>query len=277
MNKMVLLAGLFFTSSFAGPSVDPTPTPVVFNTAGQGNAYVLYRGYKQRTGRVLQAMSQGRSSSCVGCATAKALEIMHGIPFSPEWAYAISRDGHYTRGGGSWAGWAAHAAREHGMLPAADYSILGEDHTHYSVKRANDYGIRGPPDHLRAIAKLYRSPGYYKIRSWEQLRGAISQGFPVIIGSNVSFGPRRGQVKDRDGTLNRRWWGKWNHSMVFIGVDDRPNKKAALLMNSWGKTWVSGPKRFKDEPAGCFWADKSAVVRMIDQGDCYVIRPIPGL
>jgi len=60
--------------------------------------------------------------------------------------------------------------------------------------------------------------------------------------------------------------------MIFIGADDRSNK-GALIINSWGKTRDSAPKRFKDEPAGCFWADKSAVVRMIDQGDCYSHPP----
>lgn len=277
MNKMALLAGIFFTATFWTPTVDPDPTPKAWNTAGKGNAYVLYRDYEKRTGRELKPFSQGRSPSCVGCATAKALEIMHGRPFSAEWAYGASRDAGNPMGAGSFAGWAAHAARETGMLPAADYSVLGEDFTVYDVKRANAYGIRGPPEHLKGLARIYRSPGYYKIRSWEQLRGAISQGFPVIIGSNVSFGPRRGQVKDRDGSLRRRWWGKWNHAMVFIGVDDRKNNKGALLMNSWGETWVSGPKRFQDEPNGCFWASKDAVIRMINQGDAYVIRPIAGL
>lgn len=276
MNKMVLLAGLFFTSTFFSPTLDPTPTPAEWRTAGKGQAYLLYRGYKKQTGRDLQAMSQGGAPSCVGCAASKAMEIMTGVRWSPEWAYAVSRDVGNPISGGSFSSWAAHAARETGYLPAASYPILGEDFTHYSAERANTYTIRGPPEHLKALAALYKSPGYHKIHNWEELRGAISQGYPVIIGSNVSYGPRTGQVKRQDGSLRHRWWGRWNHAMVFIGVDDRSNK-GGLLMNSWGDHWVSGPKRFSDEPDGCFWADKSAVEKMIAQGDAYVILPISGL
>ena len=279
MRPIMLSVLLIFGSgSFFAPTVDPDPTPSSWKTDGKGDAFLLYRGYKERTGRDLTAMSQGRSPSCVGCSAAKAMEIMHGVPFSAEWAYAVSREGKPLKGSGSYAGWAAHAARETGFLPAVNYEIVGEDFTQYSHERSNAYGIRGPPEYLKPLADLYKSPGYHKVTSWEELRGAISQGYPVIIGSNVSFGPRSGQVKDRDGSLRRRWWGKWNHAMVFIGVDDRASSnKGALLMNSWGDHWVSGPKRFKDEPNGCFWASKDAVERMIAQGDCYVILPIQGL
>lgn len=277
--RAALLAGVLFIGvSFNSPTVSPDPTPASFKTSGQNAAYLLYRGYEKRTGEKLRPMAQGKAPSCVGAATAKALQIMHGTPFSAEWAYGVSRYERNAHGAGSFAGWAADAAKVYGMLPAAHYAAIGEDYTHYSVKRASDYGVRGPPEYLLPLAEKYRSPGYYKIHSWEELRGAISQGFPVIIGSNVGFGSRSGQVKSRDGSLSRRWWSRWNHAMVFIGVDDRPSSEpGALIMNSWGTRWVSGPKRFSDEPDGCFWASKSTVQRMVSQGDAYVIRPIPGL
>lgn len=275
MHK-VLLAAAFLVLAVS-PTMEPDTTPASWTQDGKGNAYLLYRSYKERTGRSLTAMSQGNSNSCVGCASAKALEILHGRRFSAEWIYATSR-GNWAKGAGSWAGWAAWSAKNVGVLPASSYPIVGEDFRVYSPEKSNIYQKRGPPEHLKQIAALYKSAGYYKLKSYDELRGAISNGYPVIIGSNVSFGPRRGQVKSRDGNLRRRWWGRWNHAMVFIGVDDRPDSnKGALLMNSWGETWVKGPKRFKDEPNGCFWASKSAVEKMVKQGDCYVIRPIIGL
>lgn len=267
----LLLLGSFFSST-----VDPDEAPASWTTDGKGAVHLLYRDYKQKTGRDFEAMSQGKAPSCVGCAIAKGYEIMHGVPFSPEWAYAASREGKKTVGPGSFAGWAADASKEIGMLPAATYSAIGEDFRVYSAALANQYGRRGPPEHLNPIAGLYKSPGYYKIRSWEELRGAIANGHAVIFGSNISFGPRYGQVKARNGTLRQRWWGKWNHSMVFIGLDDREDK-GALVMNSWGENWVSGPKRFKGEPDGCFWVTKSSAVDIINQGDTYALRPITSL
>lgn len=273
MFRTMLIAGIFFSSNFWTPTTNPDPTPKSWATDGAGNAYVLYRGYAKLTGQKLRPLSQGGAPSCVGCAIAKGYEVMHGVPFSPEWAYAASREGNKTFGAGSFAGWAVESSKEIGMLPAATYAALGEDFRVYSAGTANEFGARGPPEHLKPIAALYKSPGYYKVRSWEDLRGAIANGHPVVFGSNISFGPRYGQVKDRNGVLRQRWWGRWNHSMLFIGIDDR-SEKGALIMNSWGSNWVSGPKRFKDEPDGCFWVTKQSAENIIKQGDTYALRPI---
>lgn len=273
------LIAIPFTPTLSTVGTDCRPVPQEFRTVGQGKAYLLSRNYERMTGEKLEPMSQGKSPSCVGCSMAKALEILHGRKFSAEFSYGQSRSyiAPWMRfGAGSHCGWAAQSGTEHGVLPSANYAALGEDLTTYSVDRANAYGVRGPPESLVNVAGLYKTRGYYHVHDWEELRGAIAKGYPVIIGSSVSFGPTTGQVKGRDGTLKRRWWGRWAHAMVFIGVDDREGKQAACLLNSWGPNWVRGPKRF-DEPDGTFWAKKKDVERMIDQGDCYVILPVQGL
>jgi len=255
------------------------PCPEEFKTAGEGKAYLLTHNYTKMTGKQLQPMSQGGAPSCGGAAMAKALEILHGVPFSAEYCYGKSRT--YIPiwqrlGAGTFCGFVVRSAEEHGVLPAANYAALGEDLSVYSAKRAADYGLRGPPESLDGIAALYKSQGYYHIHDWAELRGAIAKGYPVIVGSSVSYGPTTGQVKDRDGTLRRRWWGRWAHAMCIIGVDDREGKQAACILNSWGPDWVSGPKRF-NEPNGTFWGKKKDIQKMIDSGDCYAIRPVRGL
>lgn len=245
------------------------PPPDSWKTDGEGKAFVLYRG------KNLEPMSQGSSPSCVGCATAKALEILHGIPFSAEWIYASSRDGHFTPFPGSQCGWAAETATVRGVLPASTYAAIGFDLVDYEADKANHWA-RGPPQILYDISSLYKTRGYYHIHSWEELRGSIANGYPVIIGSSVGFGRQSGHIRNSRGELKARWWSRWAHAMVLIGIDDGENK-AALLLNSWGPDWVSGPQRIGDEPDGSFWAVKRTVERMIDHGDAYAILPVRGL
>lgn len=268
MRFLFILLLLFSTAASAQtPSIPP---PDSWVTDGEGQALVLYQG------KDIQPLYQGNAPSCVGCAAAKALEIMHGVPFSPEWIYAASRDGRFLPFAGSQCGWAVQAAMDSGVLPSASYAALGYDLSVYDPATVNSWS-RGPPDILYEISDLYRTAGYYHIRSWKELRGAVANGYPVIVGSSVGFGPQSGHIRNSRGELRARWWSSWLHAMVFIGVDDAGGHKAALLLNSWGPDWISGPQRIGDEPPGSFWATKRTVQRMINDGDAYAIRPIRGM
>jgi hypothetical protein len=201
---------------------------------------------------------------------------MHGQKFSPEWCYGISRkhfQQHYAPFGGSFCGFAAQAIKDVGAVPSLDYSIIGDDLRVYSAARANNWQ-RGPPETYETIAAGYRS-GFVKIKTWEQLRDSIANGVPVIVGSQVGFGSRNAR-RSSTGMLRSRWWSRWSHAMVFCGVSDGRSKRA-LLLNSWGPNWISGPKWLGDEPDGSFWISKSDVERMLAYDDTYAILPIPGV
>ena len=64
--------------------------------------------------------------------------------------------------------------------------------------------------------------------------------------------------------------------MLFCGVSDGKNKQA-LLLNSWGDAWITGPKFVPDEPDGSFWVSKSDAQKMLSQGDAWAILPIRDL
>lgn len=253
------------------PKLAPDKYPESWKQDGKGKTYVLYRKHN------VTAMSQGQVGSCVGCATAKALEMMDGRKYSPEWCYGMSRDHfeHEWSRAGSYCGYAAQITRDVGVLPAVNYALMDEDLRFYSVKRAKKWA-RGPPDEWDFLAAKYRSPGFYKITSWEQLRDSIANGVPVIVGSSIGFGSKKNAKRSRTGMLRSHWWSRWRHAMVFCGVSDGKSKRA-LLLNSWGTSWVRGPKWLGDEPSGSFWVSKSDAVRMIEQGDTYAILPIPGI
>lgn len=253
------------------PTIQPYDYPGHWVKDGRGKTYVLYRKHD------VKEMSQGPVGSCVGAATSKALELMHGQKFSAEWCYGRSRSHfqeHWSPYAGSFCGWAAQMVKDVGALPALDYSVMGDDLRTYSPARAKRWE-RGPPEQYDTVASGYRS-GFVKIETWEQLRDAIANGVPVIVGSNVGFGSTSNCRRTRDGRLNARWWSRWNHAMVFCGVSDGRSKRA-LLLNSWGSDWISGPKWLGDEPDGSFWVTKETCVKMISQGDAYAILPIPGM
>lgn len=271
---MLLRAGFLAVvlATATEPTLSPDQYPAAWTHAERGTTTVLYRKH----GTV--EMSQGPVGSCVGCATAKALEMMHGIPFSPEWIYGISRE-HFgkadSKGQGSYCGWAAHVVKEVGVLPSRPYHVYGFDLTEYDAGLAYSWA-RGPPDALEWESAYYRSPGYVRIRTWEQLRGAISNEIPVIVGSSVGFGTSTGQVRSADGKLRSRWWSRWHHAMLFCGVSDKHDERA-LLLNSWGNHWISGPKWLGDEPDGSFWASRRDAEKLLERGDAWAILPIVGL
>ena len=254
------------------PSITPDDYPKQWEGCGEGETHVLYRRYN------VTAMSQGQVGSCVGAATSKALELMHGVKFSTEWCYAISRH-HFdqdSKYGGSFCVWAAQSMRDVGAIPAQDYAILGIDLSKYSDKVARAWQPRGPPESLIYVANNYKASGYVKISTWEQLRDAIANRIPVIVGSNVGFGSRGGAVRDKTGMLKARWWSKWPHALLFCGVSDGKSQRV-LVLNSWGNKWVRGPKWLGDEPEGSFWISREDCEKMLEADDCWAILPIPGL
>ena len=271
MNFTTLAASaiVLFTYAFA---VTPDEYPEQWTNKGKGRTFVLYRKHD------VTAMSQGQVGSCVGCAAAKAIEMMHGVKVSPEWLYARSRSyfgSTHPYKAGSQCGWVAQMIRDIGVVPSMDYPILGYDLSKYDASLAYNWQ-RGPPEVLDQIAKNYKSPGFYKIETWEQLRDSISQGIPVICGSSVGFGSKSVQVRSSSGMLRSRWWSRWNHAMVFCGVSDGKSKRA-LLLNSWGNNWIRGPKWLGDEPNGSFWISKRDAEKILSYDDCWAVLPIQGL
>lgn len=265
-----------------------------WNGNGVGQIRLLYKDWKEVHGTTYVPRNQGNSPSCVGQATAAAVDFlaavqvrMHGERIPPAQAaacviYGLSRieigglPPHSF--GGSHNLWAAQALQEYGVVARLNYALLGYDLRVPSSKRAIKFGATGVPVGLEKIALIHPVKEYIAIDSYEELRDAIFMGCPIIVGSNIGFGEGK-RTRDKDGFLNRPrrliFSSKWNHAMVFIGVCDS-GRKGALILNSWGNDWVNGPKRFLDEPEGSFWVDAKIVDQMVKQGDSFALRGFIG-
>jgi hypothetical protein len=108
----------------------------------------------------------------------------------------------------------------------------------------------------------------YKVSNAEQACLALSSLHPVVLGSNTAFG----KTRDKDGFV-RPSRGTWSHAWSLIGFDTRFHRPGALLMSSWGKNWVKGPKR--NQPDGSIWVDMKVLDRMM--GEAIAIETFLGL
>jgi hypothetical protein len=261
---------------------------------GEGQTRLLYKDYALVHGKTYVPRQQGNAPSCVGQATAAAIDFLAAVeirageperlPPAPAAAgviYGLSRieigELPETAGGGSHNLWAAQAIQEYGVVARLNYPLLGYDLRQPSPARCVKFGATGVPLGLEKIAKLHPVRDYIAVDTYEEVRDAIYMGCPVTVGSSVGFGEGR-RTRDKDGFLNRPrrlWPSIWNHSMVIVGMCDE-GRRGCLILNSWGSDWINGPKRFGDEPEGSFWVDWKVIELMVDQGDSFAFRGFRG-
>lgn len=171
---------------------------------------------------------------------------------------------------GMMGSWAANWLRKFGNLVRKEY-VLGDerfDLRTYSGKAAKNYGRYGVPDILEPVAKEHPVKTTALVKTWSDLCDVICNGFPVAVCSNQGFNSTR----DAEGFLKPQ--GSWAHGMCIIGVDDT-KRPGALIQNSWGIHWVSGPTRY-GQPVGSFWADANVIERMLAMEDSFALSNYTG-
>lgn len=261
-------------------TTEAPPLPAQFIGSGERKTRLLYQDYQNIHGFAYQPRSQV-GPSCVGNATACAIDILGAVnnarlpPSSAAWLYGSSRVlgdmAPWTAG--SHVRLAVQAANEVGFIFEDNYFLLGVDLTvpnEYERLWAN-----GTPALLDPLAENYVTH-YFHLLDYEDVRDAIHAGMPVVVGSQVGFGrPSNVLHRDRDGFLNEpffRFRGKyWFHAMTYIAHSSE-GREGILCQNSWGASWVGGPQKYGDEPAGSFWIDPVTVNKMVRAGDCYAIH-----
>lgn len=176
-------------------------------------------------------------------------------------------------GDGSTGTLAAEFIKRYGILLRQKY-LDKWDFTDYDGQLARQLGRNGVPDELEPLCKIHPVGCVTLVRSWEEARDCIYNGYPITLSSSQGFSTKSG--RDSEGFLvpSRR---PWMHSMLLAGIDDSHTRPGGLIINSWGTNWIKGPIRH-NQPLGSFWADASVVDRMCKQGDsialsCYAGYP----
>ena len=184
-------------------------------------------------------------------------------------------------GGGGWSdgsygGAAARWFRDWGVIYRQPYE--GVDLTDYSADRAKQWGNwgnggQGDKGKLDAVAKKHPTKHVALVRNFDEAAAAIEAGFPVAVCSMVGFENARGP----DAFAAAR--GQWAHAMCFHSVRYAKNgspRDGLLCQNSWGPSWISGPKWPADMPEGSFWVDRQTVDRMLAGLDSFAVGSVAG-
>lgn len=249
--------------------------------SGKGKTVLLHTAVTKVTGgfpinkqTIGDCVSHGAAGAvqvlcCVEIALKAEAEQWKGL-VATEPIYAGSRveiGGGRISGDGSVGAWAAKWLTQYGVVVRGKYGDI--DLTTYDGSRARAWGRSGCPNELEPVAKEHPVKTASLCQSYEEARDAIANGYPVTVASNRGFNSHR----DAEGFLSPS--GSWAHQMYFCAVDDSGSRPGLLCVNSWGTTWVTGPKRL-DQPEGSFWVDADVADRMLGAGDSYALSGFVG-
>lgn len=182
--------------------------------------------------------------------------------------YGISRvkigGGRLGRQGGSLGIWTAKACKDYGVLPN-DIPGLPV----YSKAILQDWGFNGPPDQYIRQAAPFKINTYAIVRSYEDIRDAVINGYPVTIASDRGFNM---QPIKRNGKMFGVPNGQWHHQMMIPAIDDTDG--SGYILNSWGPDAHGRP--LNDEPPGGFWVDAEVLDYIASQGDSWAYSAFDG-
>lgn len=177
-------------------------------------------------------------------------------------------DGSYGAAAAKWVNKAG------GIVYREPFNEFGYDLSTYDKNRAKAWGNfgcggKGDSGRLDKVATEHPVMQVALVRNFAEAAAAIASGYPVPVCSGQGFSSQR----DKDGFAAPS--GSWSHCMCFTGVRYEP-RPGLLCQNSWGPSWISGPKYPEDQPDGSFWVDEKTVNRMLAGNDSFAVSRIKG-
>ena len=196
-------------------------------------------------------------------------------PVFPPFLYATGRV--FVGGGhlgcysdGSLGAWMAEAVMKYGVLFSDADGV-----PHYAGSVAKKWGCKpGPDSKFVEIAKQFPVKSAAAINTWEELKAAIVNGYPVTVASNQGFS----MSPSSDGYHRAR--GSWGHQMCIIGIGTYKGEDYCIILNSWGDamgTLYDFDNPSVKLPIGTIRARRSEIENsMIKSGEVYAISGFEG-
>lgn len=156
-----------------------------------------------------------------------------------------------------------------GILVRKDYGFV--DLSVYNSKIGSRWGSRGVPSEVKEQGKKHQVQTISLVKSVEEARDAIANGYALSVCSNYGFSSKR----DKNGIARKS--GSWNHAMAWISMDDSHEiykETLFLVQNSWG-AFNGGPKRL-DQPDGSFWIREKDARGMLNQNGAWAFSDVNG-
>jgi len=225
-------------------------------------------------------LNQGSCGSCVAHTGALACDVLTAIsivksggqgpskradPMSIYWGSRVEIGKGQVKGEGSVNVWMAEWLRKYGAIPQDKYPSLDLSRYDPSVC-CGPLSRRGVPDDMEPIAKKFPVKDYEQVKSFDELKYAISNGYPVPVASSQGF--RMELDRNGFGTPS----GTWNHSQLIVGYEDESDP-CAYVANHWGDCYTGGPK---DWPRGVMKVRSTTIDRMLKEGDSFALSNFVG-
>jgi hypothetical protein len=179
-------------------------------------------------------------------------------------------------GARGWAGQGMSCARAAefvstvgGVVVRQNYPGIA-DFTKYNGNLGAGWGGRGLPDKVIDLANNHQIKTVSLVRTIEEARDALSNGYGLAVCSNYGFSNKR----DKKGFAAQS--GSWAHCMAWIACDDTGNEPAFLVQNSWGKWNDGGHPEWGPIPDGSFLIHANVAEGMLKQSGSYAFSQFDG-
>lgn len=237
---------------------------------------LLYKAWEKVCGQIPPAHNQEQVGCCVSEGYATGVELLSAVEIgmkgdaeeyktvSHSAIYGLARARGHMLGNqdGLVGAYAADSVQKDGVVSCEE---AGE--TNQSAGYAKSWGRTGVPSKIRDVAKQRTVKTVAQVNSADEVRAALTNGYPVPVCSDQGFS------MTRDGSGRCRPQGTWNHCMCIVGY--RADKDQFCIAQSWGDNTPSGPTDL-GQPNYSFWVDSNVIQHMVSQGDTFALSNFDG-
>ena len=208
-----------------------------------------------------------------GCDLSRAVEI-HVKGESEGWITRGATEAIYGCRGHSGQGMSCSRATQFvsklgGIVLRKNYPGIA-DFTKYKSSIGTKWGSRGVPSDLKKIAQDNQVLTTSLIKTVEEARDALANGYGISVCSGYGFSNRR----DSKGFARKS--GSWAHAMCWTACDDTGSEPAFLVQNSWGKWNDGGHPEWGPIPDGSFLIHADIAAGMLRGNGAYAYSNVDG-
>jgi len=164
---------------------------------------------------------------------------------------------------------ATFVSQSGGVLVRKNYKGIA-DFSKYNGNLGASWGARGLPDKVIDVANDHQIKTVSLIRTVEEARDALANGYGLAVCSSYGFSNRR------DSKGFAKVSGSWAHAMAWIACDDTKGEPAFLVQNSWGKWNDGGHPEWGPIPDGSFLIHADVAAGMLSQNGSYTFSNFDG-
>jgi hypothetical protein len=160
-------------------------------------------------------------------------------------------------------------SRTGGIVLRKNYNGIA-DFTKYNGRLGAGWGGRGLPDKVIDLADNHQIKTVSLIRTVEEARDALHNGYGISVCSSYGFSNKRGSKGFAKVS------GSWAHAMAWIACDDTNGEPSFLIQNSWGVWNSGGHPEWGPIPDGSFLIHADVAAGMLKQNGAYAFSDFDG-